>query len=91
MQQLQEIMVLIRIERIIFLVSEQFKKQGGLGFNQLVDIWYQSYLGGIFSEGDSFWELIEIYGEVRGSVCSSWQDQSSCGQRLGLDGQTVGS
>ena len=43
-----------KIERIIFLVLEQFKKQGGLGFNQLVDMWYQSCLGGIFSEGEIF-------------------------------------
>ena len=61
------------MERIIFLVSEQFKKHGGPRFDLVVDIWHQSCLGWIFSEGESFWDLLgiseEVLGGVKGSLC----------------------
>ena len=56
------------LKRIIFLVSEQFKKHGGPRFDLVVDIWHQSCLGLIFSGRESFRDLLEFSEEVLGRV-----------------------
>ena len=56
------------LERIIFLVSEKFKKHGGPRFDLVVDTWHQSGLGLIFSGRESFRDLLEFSEEVLGRV-----------------------
>ena len=52
------------LERIIFLVSEQFKKHGGPRFNLVVDIWHQSCLGLMFGGRESFRDMLEFSEEL---------------------------